>query len=456
MLSPYLTQCLDHLRQPRLCRPLCPNMLRDGLPRPGVLEGVDHLLCEDAVARILAWEMPRDLPVGQQREDRWRAVSSLQKAIRRGDVRAAMVAAHACFGMDAAYLRRRLVVCAVEDVCLGNLYAVAATLALAGDRPSRRLAGELKTSVWLAAQLAGGWKDRSACNMCVLVDLNRDLHPTIPDWERLPDEALVASATDTGRPVEERMLAAWLLAGTKRYRGANLPPSNDRTRWRLMRLMVQSEMPLILYWLADRAAIRGADAMFIAFLPIWQMLRDTEDEVRLLSRELPRDPGVGGLLACAYDMYTREGRMALSRFQQHPPVEAALRPARPEERTSLLHAAVFVAEGGQLNLRVSLPGLDAVHHRAVGCELTYFGMPGVAAQTELISTVRREIGVLNRYRRHLAGERFPPTLVTPEPARAAPTAFNPNTPERQLLPLHEAPRPITMAKPPTTSDPSVL
>lgn len=212
MLSPYLTQCLDHLRQPRLRQPLCPNMLRDGLPRPGVLEGVDRLLCEDAVARILAWEMPRDLPVGQQREERWRAVSSLQKAIRRGDIHAAMVAAHAAFGMDPAYLRRRLVVCAVEDVGLGNLYAVAATLALAGDVASRRLAGELKTWVWLAAQLAGGWKDRSTCNMCTLVNLNRELRPTLPEWADLPGTDLATKAHDMGRPAEERMLAAWLLA----------------------------------------------------------------------------------------------------------------------------------------------------------------------------------------------------------------------------------------------------
>ena len=73
-------------------------------------------------------------------------------------------------------------------------------------------------------------------------------------------------------------------------------------------------MPLILYYIADRAAIRGGDCMFVSLLPLWQML-DAEDGCLQLRRgTVPRDPGIGEYLAAAYDMHTRDGRNALRRF----------------------------------------------------------------------------------------------------------------------------------------------
>lgn len=51
--------------------------------------------------------------------------------------------------VDPAYLRKRLVVIAIEDVMLGNLRAVAWTLALAGNQVARRAASDLKAAVWL-------------------------------------------------------------------------------------------------------------------------------------------------------------------------------------------------------------------------------------------------------------------------------------------------------------------
>ena len=126
MLSEFLVQGLAPLRQPRLLRHAPPNMLDgEGVVLPAVLHGLDALFREDAVRQVLEWQMPSDLPFGTRRDDRWSLVSSLQKAIRRGDVRAAMFAAHAVYDLDVPHLLRRLVVCAVEDVMLGNCPASA-------------------------------------------------------------------------------------------------------------------------------------------------------------------------------------------------------------------------------------------------------------------------------------------------------------------------------------------
>jgi hypothetical protein len=254
-----------------------------------------------------------------------------------------------------------------------------------------------------------------------VVDFDRALHPTMNAWAHLPDDDLAAKASDMARPIEKRMLAAWLLAGTKRFWNVNVPTDNDRPRWSLMRLMIQSGMPLVLYWLADRAATRGGDCMFVSFLPIWQLLREAENQPLELRRgDLPPDPGVGPLLACAYDMHTREGKMALGRLATVPAVTDLLAAIADDElRAAALYATVFAVEGGRLDLRVSMPALDAVHFAAIQHELTYFGVAGADAQAGLMSAVSQNLGVLNRHRQRIAGERFPAMVENPTPPAAS-------------------------------------
>lgn len=446
MLPTCLTSQFEAMGQPRLLRPLCPNMLDSaGLPTSSLLDGIDRLFCEDAARAICEWEMPEGLPLGGVREDRWRTVSSLQKAIRRGDVYAAMVAAHSAFEVDAKYTLRRLVVCAVEDVMLGNLYAVAVTLALAGSKASRQIGGEHKTAVWLAGMLAGGLKDRSACNLCVVVDYDRRLHPIMTEWSRDSDGDLSARAATLSLPVEHRMMAAWLLAGTKRFWGLNVPKDNDRPRWSLMRLMVDSGMPLILYYIADRAAIRGGDCMFPSLLPIWQMLQQAEPRgLQVVSNDLPPAPMLGNILAPAYDMHTREGRIAIQRFSRHSDIARCLEPiADPSKRLETLWSAVFTAEGGKLNLRVNSPEIGAVHRNAIHLELNYQGLPSIQGQARLLSAIRQNLNALHEHRRDVLstmrrGDQLPAPKLHQSTTRAG-THNLPILPGQPGQPLHGAP-----------------
>ena len=465
MLPHNLTLGLEHLRQPRLLKPICENMLgTNGLPQPSLLQGIDGLFCEDAVSQILAWEMPPNLPIGTNPDDRWKTVSSLQKAIRFGDVHSARIAAHAAYGMDPRHLLRRLVVCALEDVCLGNLYAVSAALALAGDKASRDLAGDQKTMVWVAAQLASGWKDRTASNLCTIVGHDLSLQETISSWANLPDDDLAVKATEIQRPVGEQMLAAWLLAGTKRFRGRNLPDYNDRPRWALMRLMVQSGMPLLLYWLADRAAVRGGGGMFVSFLPIWQALRDADEEaLELRTNEIPDRPLIGGLLAQAYDMYTREGQKALRQFAWVPDIARVLGDIpRPENRIPALFHAVFILEGSILNPRVSLPEIDRIHFGSIRVEIGGFGLPMVADQQNLFRLISEHLGALHLARvravqQSPSGIDFPaltaakavqPSTTPVQGELAALEAYKPpNTSSLRLIPDFDLTGPIGWPEP---------
>lgn len=420
-MDPFST--LEIIGQPRLRQPLCMNMLgSDGIPTAKFLSDLDSLLREHAVSQICAWDMPSDLP-GAERMDRWRLVSGLQKAIRRGDSWAAMAAAHACHEVDARYLFHRLAITAVEDVMLGNVYAVALTLALVGSKPSREIAGDRKTAVWLAGILAGGLKDHTACSLCALVDYDRDLHPLMREWVHLADAELADKAVDLESPIGERMLAAWLLAGTKRFRGENLPEDNDRPRWSLMRFMVQSGMPLILYYVADRAAMRTGDSMFVSVLPIWQMLQHRgERGLDVVFAKLPSAPMIGPILAPAYDCHTRDGRIALARFAQLPAIARYLEPIHGQEaRLQALWAAVFAAEGAKLNLRVSSGHMGRVHLGAIWAEFEYRGLKSIEEQAGLISAIRDDIEVLHEIRRAVVASHHPGETTASLAAYKAPT-----------------------------------
>jgi hypothetical protein len=401
MLQNKLRARLLTLHHPRLYEPLQPSMLNvNGTVDEDALGGIDWLLYERASREVIAWDIPQGLPSGASYQDRWRLVSSLQKAIRQGNVLAAMAAAHACHEIDERYLWRRLVVIALEDVMLGNLYAVATTLAFAGSKRCREIAGAQKTAVWMAAQLAGGLKDRSAVNLLVLVDYDCSLQPTMTDWAHLADANLSRKAADMALPIEQRMMAAWLLAGTKQFKGMNLPPDNDRPRWSLMRLMAESRMPLILYYIADRAAIRGGESMFVSLLPIWQIIERLDDEgFTVRTNVIPEGPSFGPILAAAYDMYTREGRQALRRFADLPAIASALAPIiDSKQRFVALCDALFTVEGGKLDRHISSDGLDDLHVTAIHLDLEYLGLPDRTDQAQLFKAIRSNLEALNGFR----------------------------------------------------------
>jgi len=393
---------LQALGQPRLLASASPATLGDdGALAPHVLRGLDDFFSEDALGRLADWSMPHGLPTTTDKEDRWRLASSLQKAIRRGDASAAMRAAHACHGIDPAYLRKRLAICAIEDVMLGNLRAVAWTLALMGNHLARRSAGELKTAVWLAQALASGAKDRTACHLILAVDFDKERHEQTEAMAAWRDDDLAAWALDLDKHLVDRMAATWMLAGTKRFPNLNAPERNERPRDRLMSLMVRSGMPLVLCYIADRAAIRGGGCMHAALLPMWQVIQQDEAELRFVPGELPDDPGIGQLLSCAYDMHTRQGQAAIARFMALPAISEALAKVAPGDRRGAMFEAVFAVEGGRLSSRVSSPQLDALTLYVDDLVLAYSGLRTLEERKALLLAIADALPELNSFRREI-------------------------------------------------------
>ncbi len=236
----YIKQGVKHVRYMAIGIRIAPTLpiashagsipCSDGTVRPNLLKSLDQLLWEHTASGYLDWKQHSHQQISITKAQKWLNISALQKAVRRGQVERAIQFAKQGCQLDADHVFRRLAVCALEDVGIGNLLAVACCLAVLGDKRRRKEVGETNLAAYLARMLAESPKSRLACDLLSLVEYNPSLKPLITDWASASDAELSKHVHDQSLTIENRMLATWLLAGTHRFHSAVLPKSNYRPR----------------------------------------------------------------------------------------------------------------------------------------------------------------------------------------------------------------------------------
>lgn len=359
---------------------------------------VDKMVLADLGPKLKGFYMPAEPARGTDPNNRWRTVSCLQKAIRFGDTEMAKFAASAAYDMDRKYLMRRLGICAIEDVGAGSLYSLLAVLAASSSQAWREAVDERRLACFLAEMLAQAPKDRSACELLVLVDFDRSLADEKLAWRDRASAELGNIATSYLPDMNYRMCAAWLMAGTKKFWGMSMPKENDRPATPLFALMAREGMSRAMLYAAAKVASRLNEGMFVSLLFMDQWLRNSKDTA-IIVEEIPPAPKVGKLLDAAYDMHTREGRVAIAKFKREN--KALLEPyvkfVTKDMEDTLLWFGVFVAEGGVLARRLVYGGSGWLHDEAIRVELAYPGLPDEMHEP-YIDMLRGNLPVLNKCR----------------------------------------------------------
>jgi hypothetical protein len=306
-------------------------------------------------------------------EQRFLNISALQKSIRRGDAEGAMRFAQQGCSLNAEQVFRRLATCAVEDVGIGNLLAVGMALAVMGNKAMRERGAPDELAAYLAYILAISPKSRLACDLLSLADYDSDLAQLKRRLAHADVSELGRCATDKSKPLPDRMIAAWLLAGTARFGGTTMPKVS-RDRQSLMRLMAASRMPLMFYYIADRTAARLGDAMFVSMLLIAELV-DHQPHMAIERRPLTDVAMIAGYPVAAFDLHTYEGRAALRRLGiEHQRLMDVMAPLAPTMRDLAVRHGVFIVEGGRLAEQVRFSDADAVERQAHGAELSFAGL----------------------------------------------------------------------------------
>lgn len=387
------------LHQPCLYRPIGDRLLDEtGLVRRQILTSLDRLFGEHLAAGRASFQAPPTPPLIPA-EQRFLNISALQKSIRRGDADGAMRFAQQGCALNAEQVFRRLATCAVEDVGIGNILAVCMALAVMGNKMMRERGAPDELAAYLAYILALSPKSRLACDLVSIADYDRTLDPLKRKLASEDQLELVHRTKDRHTGYAERMIAAWLLAGTSRFAGVTMPKV-ARNRQGLMSVMAASRMPLVFYYIADRTAARLGDAMFVSMLMISEMTARDPDMV-IQPNGLSDNATIAGYPAAAFDLHTYEGRMALRQFGNTcQPVVKAVSLLSPTARDIAVHHGVFIAEGGRLAEQVRFIDADRIELAAHRVELGYAGLANREHRGSFLWVIQQSLETLNSLRAH--------------------------------------------------------
>ena len=298
------------------------------------------------------------------KEDKWKAVSHLQKCIRRGWADKIPDAARALWAVDNAYLRYRLAVIAAEDVGIGN---VATVVELMQDKINKRWVdanGGIEGLIVRMQALANGVKDRTACTWGSLASL-QDFEAKHGDWEAATPQRAALVAFDEKESLSVRAAAALRAAGTNLFPHGGFPEvAGDWEHW--MGVNGQHAPEDILF--AMRQGQKSQKEWHPAFLGMcWNDYQASPTEIQTTN---PRDFGdVHGYCSAGIDSHTAEGKKAIASWWRTTPQlrqqwHALGWTGTDSDAIALLSSMVFIMEGGAVDKRLGYTTAQAVEQAA--------------------------------------------------------------------------------------------
>lgn len=285
-------------------------------------------------------------------EQKWIAVSQLQKAIRRSKPDIALEWAHALWNADRSYGLFRLAVIAAEDIAGADPALARAYLQSEIKKPWFDDKGGFSCLAYFVDAFARSPKDRASCDLAATASLTHLTGIARPRGE-LDYPALRELAENPEAPIPARISALWLLAGTQKIPNAEL--GQDR--------------PGRLVSFLGACSTICPDTDVLACIDLSLRLNKEPNPIALaLCRAAQAQPGVsisleaptrivGGALTCAVDAHTREGRAALDDLlAQSRPAQALCSALRSrQEKSKLLGSVFFRLEGHDVAPRLDYP-----------------------------------------------------------------------------------------------------
>src|SRR5258708_1745382 len=155
--------------------------------------------------------------------DRWIALSSLQKSIRRGAVEPATAAAEVLW-REPSRLVDRLLVIGLEDIGVGDPEGLREVIELTTDRAWRRKLPDKgrEVTLGLVERMCAATKSRFADEILAIAQLEPALCLARTELAMASTEQL-AGCIATSDDIGVRALASWFLAGTARYPMDGIP-----------------------------------------------------------------------------------------------------------------------------------------------------------------------------------------------------------------------------------------
>jgi hypothetical protein len=297
-----------------------------------------------------------------------------------------------------------LIVISLEDIGIGDLDTVQ-DLLLASTRKGWRQehGGDWAVASRLVSRLCAAPKSRDACELLVAADLHPRWASQRTAFLDLTQHELCGIVADPARYLIERTLAAWLIAGTKRFPAYSLPEV-DGAFPALLDVYRHIGVPDHVLEVARLGSTRTVEGHPLTLPLVW--LTASAGPVTVEQADLPDPVLIHGWPDFSFDMHTRLGRRALALFSdrcstlrrilnQHLPITA---------HADLVGHLAFRAEGHVVDRRLAYPGAGAILRDAKTAHTIFNGLPETLA-TDTLEVVRTNMALLLQCRIEAAGGR---------------------------------------------------
>jgi hypothetical protein len=334
-------------------------------------------------------------------KDRWIALSSLQKSIRRGAIEPAMAAAEVLW-TEPSRLLDRLLVISLEDIGVGDPEVLREAIELTTERTWRRKLPDKgrEATIGLVERMCTAAKSRFADEILAIAQLELALGPARTELAIATTEQL-ADCIATSDDIVLRALASWFLAGTARYPmdGILRRQGDLAAVWETAR-----ELGVPADWLnlLDRAARRMHWPLAV-LLPLAYVSKVSGTPTQLV-KDTPYETWRGVPLY-ALDQFTRRGLVAIGRWLAGcPELQEILRAAAPRSAwPKISRYAVFAVEGQVCGRHLMWSEQRGILCRSMQAELTGRGLIPEHMDA-LLNCAETNLPALNEMRREVMDE----------------------------------------------------
>lgn len=329
--------------------------------------------------------LPEPLPISP-----WLASALLQKALRRGVFEFAVRAASTLLAVEPARLWRRLAGIAVEDVGIGDLAAVELLAASLSNKTRRDLGGDRRVAGFILNRLSTARKCRSSDDLL----LSADRHPSYAkhrlDLAYKPLNELLNTAVSHDDIIVRAIAVTFIVRGN-RVAGQIAP--QRRNTHALFEAFAASGVPVRTIEITRLCFSRTGELL----PPLLCLLRPHLPACGASSDDLlPPEIVIRGVPGWALDMFSRDGRAAMSLFLGSDSESARwVRAEVPKaQRLDVFGHLLFRVEGGLCLNRLSWPLAEKLRRMVdLECHAPFLRNAG-----EFLSVLRNDIPILNDMR----------------------------------------------------------
>lgn len=332
--------------------------------------------------------------------DRYRAMSALQKAIRRNNPHMAKRAAHAMVAAGlSSTVWRRLAVISLEDIGLAAPFEMAAVNLIATTKAFKGSEGSVAALYWCIDQMCEAPKSRDLVDVVVWYFLGCSSKDTRSILDQMGPLDLVDVAMNDHADLQTRITAYWLLEASKHDPWKKgLPGAHPELVEKVWDAMDCLPIVRLFATLGKKAA---NEALHIPIPFIWHLMEVSK------SASITEDPFennddtlVGTTYGAALDKHTYQGKAAINKFAANcKPVREWLDAHPGVDRMALVERAVFYVEGALLRPRLYYDLSHELYNDVLRDKLAVTKVASLSEGIQFFNLVSVNLSVLNTIRK---------------------------------------------------------